>query len=134
MVAAEHGLGVTFGVFPLATHYVHDGPLVVPLPDRVVLPGQFSFVYRPMHASRYPFAEISAWLRSEYAALPALEPGRSERDRAHRRGVSTLAARAAIVILRDLVYDAQQSDNQICPRVARAEGATSVRTRSPRQH
>lgn len=75
VLAAEHGLGITFGIFPMATHYVNSGRLVVPLPDRVVLPGQFSFVYRPMDATRYPFAEISAWLRSQYAALPALASG-----------------------------------------------------------
>jgi LysR family glycine cleavage system transcriptional activator len=81
LVAAEHGLGVTFGVFPMATHYVDRGRLVVPLADRVVLPGEICFVYRPMDATRFPFAAISAWLRSEYEALPALAPGRIDGKR-----------------------------------------------------
>jgi LysR family glycine cleavage system transcriptional activator len=77
LVAAEHGLGVTFGVFPMATHYVESGRLAVPLAERVVLPGQLCFVYRPMDATRFPLAEISEWFRAEYQALPALATGES---------------------------------------------------------
>jgi hypothetical protein len=65
----------------MATHYVDSGRLVVPLPDRVMLPGQLCFAYRPMDACRYPFAEIAAWFRSQYAALPALAPGRVDEKR-----------------------------------------------------
>jgi hypothetical protein len=65
----------------MATHSVESRRLVVPLADRVVLPGPICFAYRPMDATRFPFAEISAWLRSEYDALPALAPGRVEGKR-----------------------------------------------------
>jgi len=73
--AAEHGLGVAFAVFPLATHYVQSGRLAVPLADRVQLPGHVSFVHRP-HDERFPFEDIASWLHDQYRALPQLPDGR----------------------------------------------------------
>jgi DNA-binding transcriptional LysR family regulator len=72
--AAEHGLGVTFAVFPAAAPWVQSGRLVVPLADRLPL-GQVCFVHRP-NDERFPFAEIADWLVQQYRALPALPAGR----------------------------------------------------------
>lgn len=72
--AAEHGLGVAFAVFPVATPLVDSGRLAVPLPYRMPLPGQVCFVHR-RNDERFPFDEIGAWLAQQYRALPALPPG-----------------------------------------------------------
>lgn len=80
--AAEHGLGVAFAVFPIATHWVTSGRLAVPLPDRIPLPGKATFVHPPPEADqpqgpvRLPLPDIAAWLAAEFRALPALPPGR----------------------------------------------------------
>lgn len=74
--AAEHGLGVAFAVFPVATPLVQSGKLAVPLVERLPLPGQICFVHRP-DDQRFPFAEIAAWMGEQYRALPALPEGRS---------------------------------------------------------
>jgi LysR family transcriptional regulator, glycine cleavage system transcriptional activator len=73
--AAEHGLGVAFGVFPAATPLVQSGKLAVPLAERIPIPGQVCFVHRP-DDERFPFTEIAAWMAAEYSALPALPEGR----------------------------------------------------------
>lgn|GEM_PF-159438 len=73
--AAEHGLGVAFAVFPVATPLVQSGKLAVPLAERLPLPGQVCFVHRP-NDHRFPFAEIAAWMIDQYRALPALPEGR----------------------------------------------------------
>ena len=73
--AAEHGLGVTFAVFPVATHLVTSGRLAVPLADRLALPGQVCFVHRPQD-QRFPFADIAAWMSQQYRSLPQLPSGR----------------------------------------------------------
>jgi LysR family glycine cleavage system transcriptional activator len=73
--AAEHGLGVAFGVFPVATPLVQSGKLAVPLEHRLALPGQICFVHRS-DDHRFPFADIAAWMTEEYRALPALPEGR----------------------------------------------------------
>lgn len=73
--AAEHGLGVAFAVFPVATPLVHSGKLAVPIAQRIALPGQVCFVHRAQD-HRFPFTEIAAWLGEQYRALPALPEGR----------------------------------------------------------
>jgi LysR family transcriptional regulator, glycine cleavage system transcriptional activator len=73
--AAEHGLGVAFGVFPVATPLVHSGKLAVPLVERMAIPGQVCFVHRP-DDHRFPFADIAAWMTEQYQALPVLPEGR----------------------------------------------------------
>lgn len=73
--AAEHRLGVAMAVFPVATPWVKDGRLAVPLSVRVPLPGQVCFVHRHDDA-RFPFSDIAAWFAEQYQALPALPPGR----------------------------------------------------------
>jgi DNA-binding transcriptional LysR family regulator len=76
--AAEHGLGVAFAVFPVATPLVESGKLAVPLVERLALPGQVCFVHRP-DDQRFPFADIAAWLAQQYQALPPLPEGRITR-------------------------------------------------------
>jgi LysR family glycine cleavage system transcriptional activator len=76
LVAASHGLGFAFASFPIATPWVDSGRLVVPLAERIALPGSVCLVHRPADEQRFPFAEIAGWLEAEYAALPALRPGR----------------------------------------------------------
>jgi len=73
--AAEHGLGVAFAVFPVATPLVQSGKLAVPLDVRLPLPGQVCFVHRP-DDHRFPFADIAAWIAEHYRSLPALPEGR----------------------------------------------------------
>jgi DNA-binding transcriptional LysR family regulator len=73
--AAEHGLGVAVGIFPLTTHWVLEGRLAVPFPVRSLLPGYVALVHRPSD-TRFPFDELTQWLEQEYNALPALPEGR----------------------------------------------------------
>lgn len=74
--AAEHGLGVAFTSFPVATHWVRNGRLAVPLSERLVPPGRVFFVHRAGDEERFPFREIGTWMREQYEALPALPAGR----------------------------------------------------------
>ncbi|HKP56156.1 MAG TPA: LysR substrate-binding domain-containing protein [Polyangiales bacterium] len=76
LLAAESGLGVAFGVFPLATHWVNSGRLVVPLANRLPLPGQVCLVYRALDEARFELAKIADWFAAQYAALAELPPGR----------------------------------------------------------
>jgi LysR family glycine cleavage system transcriptional activator len=73
--AAEHGLGVASGIFPLTTHWVTSGRLAVPFPTRFPFPAHVSLVHR-VGDERFPFEELSLWLAEQYAALPPLPPGR----------------------------------------------------------
>lgn len=86
MRAAEQGLGVAFGVFPLTTEWVTSGRLAVPLPVRVRFAGKISFVHRKADARDPLYSELAEWLRTEYAALPALPKGRVVRRSLRRRG------------------------------------------------
>jgi LysR family transcriptional regulator, glycine cleavage system transcriptional activator len=72
--AAEQGLGVTHGFFPLLTAWVNAGRLAVPLPQRLRLP-DVALVYPCGNAARFPLAELASWLRAEYAALAPLPEG-----------------------------------------------------------
>jgi LysR family glycine cleavage system transcriptional activator len=74
--AAEHGLGVAIGFFPLTTHWVQQGRLAVPLAFRAQLPGFVSLVHRTRDDERFPYAALCDWLRKEYESLPPLAAGR----------------------------------------------------------
>lgn len=77
MRAAEHGLGVTFGIFPLVTSWVESGRLAVPLAARLPLPGYVSFVHRATDSEeRFPLQAIAAFWADQFRALPALPEGR----------------------------------------------------------
>jgi DNA-binding transcriptional LysR family regulator len=73
MRAAEQGLGFAYGVFPLATEWVHAGRLAVPFAARTPLPEGLQWVYRA--SDRRPLLDaMGDWLVEQYATLPALEP------------------------------------------------------------
>jgi DNA-binding transcriptional LysR family regulator len=76
MRAAEHGVGVAMGFFPLTTEWVKSGRLAVPLTLRAMLPGFIALVHRHGDDTKYPFEALAAWLQQEYEALPALPSGR----------------------------------------------------------
>lgn len=74
--AAEKGLGVAIGIFPVATEWVLDRRLSVPLPLREMLPGSAFLVHREADEARFPLRRIADWLKDQYAALPELPGGR----------------------------------------------------------
>jgi LysR family glycine cleavage system transcriptional activator len=76
MRAAEQGLGVAFGVFPMTTEWVTSGRLAVPLPVRVPFAGKICFVHRRADARDPLYSALADWLRGQYAALPPLPEGR----------------------------------------------------------
>jgi LysR family glycine cleavage system transcriptional activator len=73
--AAEQGLGVAFGVFPITTQWVTSGRLAAPLSIRVPLAGGAMWMYRASDP-RPVLAEIGEWLRQQYEMLPELPSGR----------------------------------------------------------
>lgn len=73
--AAEHGLGVCSGMFPLTTEWVTSGRLAVPLAARFPLPNAISLLHR-LDDDRFPFEELGQWLKEQYEALPPLPDGR----------------------------------------------------------
>jgi LysR family transcriptional regulator, glycine cleavage system transcriptional activator len=81
MRAAEQGLGVALAVFPMTTGWVTSGQLAVPLSLRLPLAAKICFVHREADAKTAVFDALAAWLREQYAALPALAPGRIRRRR-----------------------------------------------------
>lgn len=76
MRAAEQGLGVALGLFPMTSHWVLEGRLAVPLPVRLPLAAKICFVHRTRDAGDPLYARLTLWLREQYAALPALPAGR----------------------------------------------------------
>jgi DNA-binding transcriptional LysR family regulator len=75
-MAAEHGMGVTFAAFPIASPWIAQRKLAVPFAERVAMPGALSLAHRANDTQRLPFAEIAEWLKAEYTALPPLPNGR----------------------------------------------------------
>lgn len=74
--AAEQGMGVAFGLFPLTSEWVLSGRLCVPSELRTPLPGGTCWVHRPNDANQTLFDELYVWLREHYMSLPALPEGR----------------------------------------------------------
>jgi LysR family glycine cleavage system transcriptional activator len=74
--AAEHGLGLAIGLFPLTTHWVTTGRLAVPFPQRTTLPNFISLVHRHGQEAALSLAALADWLAAQYAALPVLAEGR----------------------------------------------------------
>jgi DNA-binding transcriptional LysR family regulator len=75
LVAAERGLGVAFGMFPMTTHWLTAGRLAAPLCQRTPIEGGVYLVFRPQDPRRELLVRIAAWLRAEYGRLPALPDG-----------------------------------------------------------
>jgi len=76
MLAAEQGLGLAFGLFPISVDWVLSGRLSVPLAVRTELPGQVCLVHRPRPDEQEFFAAFASWLREQYEELPSLPAGR----------------------------------------------------------
>jgi DNA-binding transcriptional LysR family regulator len=76
LTAAERGLGVAVGLFPMTSGWVRDGRLAVPLGVRKSIEGGVYVVFRANDPRHALLTEIAAWLREEYAALNPLPDGR----------------------------------------------------------
>ena len=76
LLAADQGLGVGWGLFPLATNWVTSGRIAVPFPTRVRVPGQVALVHRPEERRRDPLGQLAQWVREQYEQLPQLPAGR----------------------------------------------------------
>lgn len=74
--AAEKGLGIAAGLFPVTSAAVLEGRLVTPLSLRVRVRARFHFVCRSEDAAQLPFKALREWLRSRFAELPGLPEGR----------------------------------------------------------
>jgi LysR family glycine cleavage system transcriptional activator len=72
--AAEKGLGIAVGLFPIATGAVLDGRLVTPLPLRVRTRAKFYFVCRKEDATLPALVALRRWAEARFASLQAL-PG-----------------------------------------------------------
>jgi LysR family transcriptional regulator, glycine cleavage system transcriptional activator len=83
--AAEQGLGIAFGLFPLTTEWVLAGRLAVPFPECVPIPGHVALLSRVAEARRPLYREFLAWLRAQFEALPALPDGRIMSTRRQKR-------------------------------------------------
>jgi LysR family glycine cleavage system transcriptional activator len=85
--AAERGLGVAIGLFPTTTEWVLSGRLAVPLGLRVPVEGGVYMVFRANDPRRELLTEIAAWLKAQYAKLPALPESRVDgrRDKRPRK-------------------------------------------------
>jgi len=73
--AAEQGLGIAFGVFPITTDWVLKGRLSVPLSIRASLGGGAMWLYRASDP-RPVLPQIGAWLREQFQTLRMLPSGR----------------------------------------------------------
>lgn len=76
--AAEQGIGLAFGLFPLTSKWVLDGRLAVITERREPLPGGAQFVFRDGD-TRPELPALADWLRAQFAELPALPAGRPTR-------------------------------------------------------
>jgi LysR family glycine cleavage system transcriptional activator len=76
LTAAERGLGVAFGLFPMTSDWVRQGRLAVPLSWRMEVPGGVYLVYRNDDPRQALLSDVADWLRERYAALEPLAPGR----------------------------------------------------------
>jgi DNA-binding transcriptional LysR family regulator len=76
LTAAERGLGVAFGLFPITTEWVRQGRLAVPLSMRTPVEGGIYLAFRANDPRHALLTEIASWLREQYSALPSLPPCR----------------------------------------------------------
>jgi LysR family transcriptional regulator, glycine cleavage system transcriptional activator len=76
LTAAERGLGVAFGLFPMTTEWVQRGRLAVPFKTRTAVEGGVYLAFRAQDRRRALLQEIAAFLAEQYAALPTLPAGR----------------------------------------------------------
>jgi LysR family glycine cleavage system transcriptional activator len=72
--AAEHGLGIALGVFPLTTSWVRARRLAIPLALRIPSRIGHHAVCRTEQQRSPEIASIRAWIRARFAALEPLDP------------------------------------------------------------
>ncbi|MFT3922288.1 MAG: LysR substrate-binding domain-containing protein [Myxococcales bacterium] len=76
--AAEKGLGIAIGLFPVTSGPVLEGKLITPLNVRVRTHARYHFVCRREDAARPALGTLRKWLKERFAALPFLEnPGKT---------------------------------------------------------
>jgi len=73
MSAAERGLGIALGFFPLTTSWVSSGRLVAPFPDRAKVAESHYVLCRNSGASRFECRAFSQWMLEQFAKLTPLE-------------------------------------------------------------
>ncbi len=76
LTAAERGLGIAFGLFPMTSDWVLRGRLCVPFPLRKPVAGGAYLVFRDNDPRHALLTEIAGWLGEQYSALPSLPAGR----------------------------------------------------------
>jgi LysR family glycine cleavage system transcriptional activator len=76
LTAAERGVGVAFGLFPMTTEWVRAGRLAVPFDTRVKVDGGVYLAFRAGDPRYELFLSLARFLREEYAALSPLPDGR----------------------------------------------------------
>jgi LysR family glycine cleavage system transcriptional activator len=76
LTAAEQGLGVAFGLFPMTTEWVLTQRLAVPFARRVPVEGGVYLLFRARHPRHALLTRVADWLCQEYTALPPLPEGR----------------------------------------------------------
>ncbi|MEZ4404419.1 MAG: LysR substrate-binding domain-containing protein [Kofleriaceae bacterium] len=77
MRAAEQGLGVAVGLFPLAEPWLRLGRLVAPLPTRFPLSESYQLVCRKAERGRPEIVALRRWLQAQFAALASTTRGAS---------------------------------------------------------
>jgi DNA-binding transcriptional LysR family regulator len=85
LTAAERGLGIAYGLFPMTSEWVRAGRLSVPLKLRYALDGGVFLVFRENDPRHALLTEVAQWMREEYAGLPELPEGRIVHERRQRR-------------------------------------------------
>jgi LysR family transcriptional regulator, glycine cleavage system transcriptional activator len=74
--AAEKGLGIAVGVFPMTTGAVLEGRLITPLLVRMRLRARFHFLCRTSDAARPLLGALRDWVCARFAELPPLPEAR----------------------------------------------------------
>ena len=70
VTAADRGLGVALGLFPIIAQWVVAGRLVAPLPDMWAIPQRYYLCCREEDAENATIAVVMNWVAELFAALP----------------------------------------------------------------
>ena len=70
VTAADRGLGVALGLFPLIAQWVVDGRLVAPLPTMWPIPQRYYICYREEDAQSKSISAVCDWVAELFAGLP----------------------------------------------------------------
>lgn len=69
MRAAERGLGIAVGLFPVIAPWIRAGRLAAPLDVRFRLPDAYQFVCRKPDRDRLEITAFRTWMQAQFAAL-----------------------------------------------------------------